>query len=394
MTTDITQPSTVVIDGSVSPGFDPVLAAFADNVALRGDTSASCAVYFDGQRVVDLWTGAATGYTPDSRTCVFSVSKGITTLCLLMAVDDGLLELDAPVVRYWPEYAAGGKEHTTVRQLLAHRAGLPWPERDLSIRQLEQWDPVPAALASQSPAWEPGAAYAYHPLTFGWLAGEVLRRATGKRPSQWLQERIAGPLALNVGFGRPSQDPTYRAMADPLPVTDLMAAAALEQLARHPDLVQAMSLGGVLDPGDLFNTGNRDDVMSCEMPAANLVSSARSLAQLYAAASGELDGIQLVSPATVRDAMRVQSEGQPFVGIDEGNRWGAGFMITSRRRPMTGEGSFGHDGDGCHLAFGNLDQRLGFGYVTTRPGGIPDERANSLCAALRSCLLDRADDEL
>ena len=386
MSTDIRPPSTVVIDGTVSPGFEPVLAAFADNAVLRGDTSASCAVYLDGELVVDLWTGTATGYTADSRPCVFSVSKGVTALCLLMAVEDGHLELDAPVVHYWPEYAAAGKEHTTVRQVLAHRAGLPWPEHDLTVTHLSQWHPVAAALAAQAPAWEPGTAFAYHPLTIGWLAGEILRRATGERPSQWLQARIAEPLHVDVTYGRPSGDQTYRPMTDPLPILDMEAAAAMQQQALNPDLVRALSLGGVLDPADLFGSVNRDDLMACELPAANLVSSARSLARLYAAASGEVDGIRLLSPATLWDAMRVQSEGQPFLGLDEGNRWGTGFMITSPRRPMSGHGSFGHDGAGGHLAFGNLDQGLGFGYVTGRPGGIPDDRANSLCAALRTCL--------
>ncbi|WP_143671916.1 serine hydrolase domain-containing protein, partial [Streptomyces caniscabiei] len=169
----------VQVEGRVDSGFEPIADAFADNFRRRGDTAASCVVYAQGTPVVDIWAGgtARGTWTPDARTVVFSVSKGVTTVCLLMAAERGLIELDAPVGKYWPEFAEKGKETTTVRHLLAHQAGLVAPEADVTLENLRAWESVADALARQAPAWPPGTAYAYHALTFGWLAGEVLRRA-------------------------------------------------------------------------------------------------------------------------------------------------------------------------------------------------------------------------
>lgn len=377
------------VAGTVLPGFEAVADAFAENVAVRGDTGASCAVYRHGELVVDLWVGIGpdADWSPRARSCVFSVSKGITTVCLLMAVERGLLELDAPVAAYWPEFAAAGKADITVRQILSHRAGLAWTEEDLTLEQLAAWTPVTDALARQRPAWEPGEAFAYHALTVGFLAGEVLHRATGMRPNAWLQEHVVRPLGLTMGFGASLDEPDLRLQRDPLPVFDVQGAALLAEALGDPRVQRAFSLGGgVLDPADLFASFNRSEVLSCEIPAGNLVTNARSLARLYAATVGEVDGVRLLRPDTVADARSVQSEGVPFIGPSEGHRWGTGFMLSSARRQMAGEGSFGHDGAGGQLAFAHPEQDVGFGYHTSRPGGLPDDRAESLCAALRTCL--------
>jgi CubicO group peptidase (beta-lactamase class C family) len=137
---------------------------------------------------------------------------------------------------------------------------------------------------------------------------------------------------------------------------------------------------------DLFNAVNRAEWLEPEIPAGNLVTTAHDLAKLYAATVGEVDGVRLLQPGTVRDARLPLSVGAPYVGVDEGNRWGTGFMIDSPRRGMTGAGSFGHDGAGGQLGFANLEQQLSFGYQTLRPGGVPDDRAEALCRALRACL--------
>lgn len=376
------------VNGTVSAGFRAVADAFAENFHERGDTAASCVLYADGQAVVDIWAGR-TGrglWTPDTRTVVFSVSKGVTTVCLLMAAEEGLLELDAPVAAYWPEFAAQGKGSTTVRQLLAHQAGLVAPDQDLTATDLVLWTPVTEALARQAPAWKPGTAYAYHALTVGWLAGEVLWRVTGLRPSEWLHDRIAGPLGLAMTYGVDPAAEDFCPLSAPLPITDQVAAAEMEKAFATPLVRRAMSLGGVFDPRRMPAEAARPEFLRCEMPAANLVTNARSLARLYAATVGEVDGIRLLDAATVRDARTVCSEGEPFAGPDEGKRWGTGFMIDSTRREMAGPGSFGHDGLGGHLAFGHLGAGIGFAYQTAVPGGIPDDRAEALCRALRACL--------
>ena len=373
----------------MAPGFEAVADAFRQNFESRGDTGAACVVYAGGSPVVDIWAGMTDRgpWQPDTRSCLFSVSKGVTTICVLMAVERGAIDLDAPVVTYWPEYGDRGKGTTTVRQLLAHQAGLPAPTADLTPDDVRAWEPVARALAEQAPAWEPGTTYAYHALTLGWLAGEVLRRTTGRRPGQWLAEYVTGPLSLDMSFGVDVDDRTFAPQMAPLPVTDPLAAAALARALQEPLVVRAFTLGGGgLDVADLFGSANGPHFLGSELPAANLVSSARSCARLYAAAVGEVDGVRLLGPDVVRDAMAVQSQGAPFIGPDEGLRWGTGFMLSSARRPMLGEGSFGHDGAGGQLAFGHVGSEVGFGYQTVRPGGVPDVRADELCRALRTCL--------
>ncbi|MFM9595415.1 serine hydrolase domain-containing protein [Streptomyces scabiei] len=314
------------------------------------------------------------------------MSKGVTTLCLLMAAERGLIELDAPVAKYWPEFAEKGKETTTVRQLLSHQTGLVAPEADVTVENLRAWKSVADALARQAPTWPPGTAYAYHTLTFGWLVGEVLRRTTGLRPGQWLREHVEAPLNLKMTYGADPTAADFHPLADPLPHTDPEAAALMANALASPLIERSMSLGGVFDTADLIQTANGEVWLSVEIAAGNLVTSARSLARLYAATVGEVDGVRLLGPDTVRDARVPRCEGRPFVGPDEGNRWGTGFMISSAHRPMAGPGSFGHDGFGGGLAFAHLESEIAFAYQTAQPGGLPDDRSDALCRALRACL--------
>jgi CubicO group peptidase (beta-lactamase class C family) len=380
--------TTTELQGHVLSGFEAVTDAFAANFTERDDTAASCAVYAGGTLVVDLSAGAtAEGpWNQDTRSVVFSVSKGITTLCLLMAVEAGHLELDAPVTDVWPEFGAHGKHTTTLRHILAHRAGLPAPAVDLHAAEIQAWDPVVQALAEQAPAWPPGTAYAYHAMTIGWLAGELLRRSTGKRPNQWLTEHIALPLGVSLHFGTSATAIDVRPVGPPLPDTDPAATHLTALLAADPMVRRAMSMGGAFDPDNLPTVANTIDFLNCEMPGANLIASARALAKVYAAAVGPIEGTRLLTAETVRDARKVQSEGPSFLGTDEGHRWGTGFMLDSAQRGMAGPGSFGHDGLGGQLAFAHLETQIAFAYHTHRPGGIPDDRAEALCRALRTCL--------
>lgn len=380
----------IQIQGEVAPGFEKVADAFADNFKLRGDTGAACTVYVSGKPVVDIWAGT-TGQAPwtrDTKSVVFSASKGILTVLLLMAADLGRLELDAPVAAYWPEFAAAGKESITVRQVLAHQAGLIAPEQDLTVPDLVAWAPVAEVLAKQAPLWAPGTAFAYHAVTMGFLAGEILRRATGERPSGWLRDHVAAPLRLEMGYGADLQDPNLAPIGEQLPDLDpATSAAALAAAASDlPLIARVMGMSGALDGLDLFRTANSSDFLSHESPAANLVTNARNLARFYAATVGNVDGIRLLTADVIRDARKQQSSGVPYLGPADGNRWATGFMINSPRREMLGPGSFGHDGAGGQLGFAHLEHEVGFGYQTIRPGGVPDDRAESLCLALRACL--------
>lgn len=372
-------------DCVIEPGYGAIADEFVRNFEERGDTGAACTVYVDGAIVVDLWAGD-TGSRPwqeGTKSVLFSVSKGILATCILMAVQEGAIDLDAPVARYWPEYAAHGKQHTTVRQVLGHRAGLPGPSEPLTMRDLAGWDPVVRSLADQRPDWEPGTTFTYHPITLGWLAGEILRRTTHARPSQWLRERIAAPLGVDLRFGTDPHDPLLapigpRLAFDPSDLPEIPAA----ELAF---LERCTGMNGAFDGADLFGSANREDFLRAEIPAANITGSAHDLARFYAATIGEIDGVRLLNEETVRDAIIPVSEGRPWLG-PEGPRWGTGFGIQSSFRRMAGPLSFGHDGAGGQLGFADPEYRVAFAYQTIRPGGFDDQRAEALSQALRDCI--------
>ena len=257
----------------------------------------------------------------------------------------------------------------------------------MTVADLAAWHPVADALARQTPLWRPGTTFAYHALTVGWLAGEILRRATGKRPSEWLRQHIADPLGLQTRFGADPETAGFARLLTQLPIEDPIGAAAL--MPADTDLVdRALTMNHALGASglDLFAVANTNSFLSLEIPAGNLVSSARDLARLFAATAGPVDGVRLLAPDTVRDARVPLSWGTSYLGLDDGNRWGTGFMLDSPRRTLAGPGSYGHDGAGGQLGFANLELGIGFGYQTIRPGGYPDERAEALCDALRACL--------
>lgn len=373
------------VHGHVEPGFERVADAFLLNITDRDEVGAACSVVIDGTSVVDVWAGTGRGGTPwtrATRTAVFSVSKAVTAICLLMAADRGLLDLDAPVASYWPEFATHGKGAITVRHALAHRTGVIGFTQPWSAESLAAWDPIVEDLAGQSPLWEPDTAFAYHPVSVGFLAGEVLRRATGLRPSEWLARYVTEPLGLLMTYGADADHPELAPVVLP-------ARGTLEiplSLQDHEQLVlRSVLADGAYGP-DLFSAATTARFLGPESPAANVVTRARDLARLFSAVVSTVDGVRLVGDSVLEEATRPLSYGKPFLGPDKGDVWGTGFMLHSARRGMAGPGSFGHDGAGGHLAFAHPGLGLGFGYHTSRAGGDDDIRAEALCAALRESL--------
>ncbi|WP_165767050.1 serine hydrolase domain-containing protein [Plantibacter elymi (nom. nud.)] len=372
------------VSGHVAPGFGRIADAFALNFRDRGDRGAACSIIIEGTTVVDIFGGEARSgvpWTAHTRSAVFSVSKGVTAISLVMAADQGLLDLDQPVATYWPEFAAHGKDRITIRAALAHRCGVPSFSQPWDAAALSDWYPVVADLAAQQPLWEPGAAFLYHPVSVGFIAGEVLRRATGKRPSEWLAEYVTGPYGLQMSYGAPVSDPDLALQLEPegigggIPLSAEDAALAARMVlmdgAYAPDLFTAANLPGFLGP---------------ESPAANIVTGAADLAALYGATVYATDGPRLLSDDAIAHAIEPISYGKPLIGADRGDVWGTGFMLHSARRSMAGPGSFGHDGAGGQLAFAQPSLGLGFGYQTIQPGGDDDIRAEALCVALRESL--------
>ena len=392
------------VEGHVDAGFEGVRDAFLANFETFGEVGASCAVYRDGTLVVDLRGGVAdlgTGRPWTDRTValVYSATKGITAVCVHLLAERGLLDLDAPVARYWPEFAAAGKADVTVADVLSHRAGLPVVADPLGRDALLAGRPVADALARQAPLWPPRTIHAYHALTYGWLLGEIVLRTTGRTLGGLLTEEVAGPLGLRTWIGLPTREepevaPLIDAVAD-LGALDRITdpgvravAGRVATAAATPTslLARAATTNGAL-PTPQASTWNDPALHRAEIPAANAITDARSLARLYAACTGEVDGLRLLSPATVERARAEQVRGPDAVTLVE-TRFGLGFRLATADKPMLGEGSFGHDGAGGALGFADVQARIGFGYVQNQMVSSPtgDPRTGALLSALRDAL--------
>jgi CubicO group peptidase (beta-lactamase class C family) len=393
------------ITGTVADGFEPVRAAFEANFAQHGELGAAVAVYVDGEPVVDLVGGVAgeagEPYSDDALQLVFSTTKGAAAMCAHLLAQRGELDLDAPVAELWPEYARNGKGATTVAMLLDHQAGVPVVDDPPALDEVLAIDPIVEALAAQAPVWEPGTAHGYHALTYGWLVGEVVRRVDGRRLGQFFAEEIAGPLGLDFWIGLPDE---HQDRVVPL-VASRPSAGDFDPAALDPEIVPLLQdlATAYLDPDSTTNRAlmldgrfllggghlawNLPEVRASEIPAANGVTNARSLAKLYAACVGEVDGVRLLDEATVERAVAERSSGRDRVLVVP-TRFGLGFMLTSSFSPLLGERSFGHPGAGGSLGFGDLEHGVGFGYVMSKmsSGLANDPRARGLIDALRSCL--------
>jgi CubicO group peptidase (beta-lactamase class C family) len=387
------------IHGHAEDGFGSVADAFAANFTDCGELGAAVALYSEGRKVVDLWGGTADQrkgrqWLQDTPAIVFSVTKGVLAICAYQLVEQGRLDLDAPVARYWPEFGGHGKAAITVRMLLSHRAGLVALDRGLSFEEVLDWDPVVRAIEEQAPLWIPDTAYSYHPITYGWLIGEVIRRITSKSPGEFLRTQLSGPLGLDLWIGAPESVIERAAWLEPpMPDTDLVLAAVIaDWFANEPVADRAGSMGGAfgfpLTDGQV--TFNDPAIQRAEIPGANGMGTAESLARLYAACVSKVDGRRIMTSELIDDALVVQSSGRQVFGPpDRGERWGTGFALDSfPAQPLLGPRSFGHGGAGGELAFGDDDHQVGFGYINNRMGCIGDARANLLTAAVRSCLRD------
>lgn len=378
----------VAISGAVESGYEGVRDAFATNFAEHGEVGAGFSLVVDGRTVVDLRGGvsdATSGapYTDDTLQLVFSTTKGATALCANLLAQRGELDVDAPVATYWPEFAQGGKGGIPVRWLLCHKAGLPYIDTHVELDELLAWDPAVEALAAMGPLWEPGTSHGYHAVTYGWLVGEVVRRITGKSLGTFFADEVAGPLGLEFWIGLPDQQqarvapltnrglPRPRAATDPAveseePFEDLVTT--VEKLL-GPDSMLVKALGGAVSmPFVVEGAFNRDDVRAAELPAANGVTNARSLARMYAATIGLVDGASagpLLTPEQVAAASTTQTSGADACLVFE-TTFGLGYMTASPFSPYGSTRSFGHAGAGGSVGFADPENGLGFGYVMNR----------------------------
>ncbi len=362
------------INGVCAARFAAVRDALAHNFRERGELGATVAVTVDGRFVVDLWAGWADEgrsrpWQRDTLVDVFSVGKAIATTALLMLVDRGRLDLDAPVARYWPEFAARGKSGITVRTLLSHQAGLPAIRHALPDQAMYDWQLMTAALAAEEPWWEPGQQHGYHVNTFGFLSGELVRRISGDRIGTFVHREIAGPLDADFHFGLgPEAD---ERIADYI-FTDELVAREPRQGGDDDEARRTLLRCVYLNPPGLSGPGtvNTRAWRAAEMPSTNGHANARAVARIYSALAcgGTLDGIRLLQRETIEQAITEASAGPDFV-LRRDSRFGLGFQLTQPDRPFgPNPRSFGHFGAGGSLGFADPDARLAFGYTMNRAG--------------------------
>ena len=313
----------------------------------------------------------------DTIVLVYSMTKGVSAVCANLLIERGGLDPDAPVAKYWPEFAANGKAAITVRSILSHQAGLAVIDADVTLAEALSWTPVVDALAAQAPNWEPGTAHGYHLRSFGWLVGEIVRRVDGRTIGRLFAEEIAAPLGLDFWIGLPEvEEPRVATLVPPPP--------GFARLIRGlpDDLLLGKATTG---PSGLFmydEMWNRRELRAGELPSSNGVGDARSVARLYASLLGAVDGVRTLQPATVAAASACQVRGPDRVILVD-TAFGLGFMLPPALPPSAGERAFGHGGAGGSVSFADPDADLAFAYVMNdlRFEAEGDPRGESLAAA-------------
>ncbi|HBL07613.1 MAG: beta-lactamase family protein [Acidimicrobiales bacterium] len=382
------------ISGDTAGGFEAVAEAFEHNFDEHDEVGAACCVYVGGEPVVDLWGGTADKvsgrpWERDTLQLHFSTTKGVAAICAAMLYQRGMLDYAAPVALYWPDFAGGGKEQVTVAHCLSHQAGLAAVDADLTLDDLCAVEPVLRALEAQEPLWEPGTANGYHAITYGWIVGEIVRRIDGRSLGRFLADEVAGPLGAESYIGLPeSEEPRVTTLLNaPPPATQEELELMMAVMGPGTMGYRALTMDGAIPFGAPENPFNSRQVHATEMPAANGISEARGLARIYGATVGDVDGIRLIDDDTVRTVRAEHSRGPDRTLVVEG-AWGMGFMLDLEVNPMLTGKSFGHPGAGGSLAFGDLENGVGFAYVMNQMGGgiAGDPRATGLVEAVRSCL--------
>jgi CubicO group peptidase (beta-lactamase class C family) len=318
----------------------------------------------------------------DTIVLVYSMTKGMSAVCANLLVERGLLDPDAPVAKYWPEFAANGKADIPVRWVLSHQAGLAVIDADVTLAQALSWTPVVDALAAQAPNWEPGTAHGYHMRSFGWLVGEIVRRIDGRTIGAFFAQEVAAPLGLDFWIGLPEALESRVATLVPPPPE---FAALIRGLPG--DLLLGKATTG---PSGLFmydDMWNRRELRACELPSSNGVGDARSVARLYASLLGEVDGVRTLQAATVAAASECQVRGPDRVILVD-TAFGLGFMLPPALPAAVGRRAFGHGGAGGSASFADPDAGLAFAYAMNdlRFEVDGDPRGETLAAAAYSCL--------
>jgi CubicO group peptidase (beta-lactamase class C family) len=381
------------VHGRCDARFTAVRRAFEENFRERGELGAAVAVTVGGRTVVDLWGGWADAahtrpWDQDTLVNVWSTTKGPVALCAHILADRGLLDLDAPVAVYWPEFAAAGKEKVLVRHLLSHRAGLAGLREPHSLEQLCDWELTTQRLAATQPWWEPGTTSGYHALTYGHLVGEVVRRVSGLMPGAFLEREVTGPLGIDFRLGLPEKD--YGRVAElhqPPVTTSSEQAVAFAQLA--PAAIAALT-----NPPVSAADAVTPEWRAAEIPAANGHGTARAVAELYGvfAGRGSYGSHRVLSPEAAERVRESQGSCRDLVlgaGLGRETEAGLGLWLSGSSGSYgPSPRAFGHDGFGGSCGLADPEAEVSMGYVMNRMGPhiADDPRKMALVDALYSAL--------
>lgn len=375
-----------MIDGTWDDRFQPVIDELSRSFAERGEDGASLCITVGGEVVVDVWGGS---FGRDTVSIVHSCTKGATALCAHVLASRGLLDIEAPVAEYWPEFAKNGKEQATVRMMLDHSVGVPVFRRTLERGELYDWDHVVEMLEHEEPFWEPGTRNGYHMINFGWTVGELVRRVSGRSLGTFFQDEIAGPLGLDFWIGLPESEehrvvpmiPFVRQSGDPL-------GAFAMTLLNDPASIPALAMGNMLS-----THMNAREFRAAEIGGGGGVTNGRGLAGMYTPLA--LDDGRLVDHETLERMRRVSVATNDDATLRIATRFALGFMVSMDNRAkvekdsvVLGEHAFGHVGAGGSIGFADPSLGLAFGYTMNRmgPGILLNERGQSLVDATYAVL--------
>lgn len=369
------------VQGEVHDRYAGVKAVFENNLASGEDIGAGFCATVEGEAVVDLWGGFADpartrAWERDTIVNVYSTTKTMTALTALLVADRGGLDFDAPVAKYWPEFAANGKAGVTVAHLMSHSAGLSGWREPISNDDLYDWEKVTSLLAAQAPFWAPGTAPGYHAITQGYLVGEVVRRITGKSLGTVFREEIAEPLGADFWIGLPASEDTRVAELLPPP-----AGQSQAEVRNQTEVQRNMATNPGIDVSKTKTRGWR----GAEIPAAGGTGNARSVALIHTilANGGVAKGRRFMSEAGCRKALELRSEGKDLV-LDTPARFGLGFGLAGGMLPLPNPNSMYWGGYGGSLIIIDMDARTTFAYVMNKMAGTTqgDMRALGLCMAM------------
>ncbi len=374
--------SAVEVQGTCSERFEPVKAALADKLASGDELGACIAINVGGHTVADMWGGyrdeaRTTPWTKDTITNVWSSTKTVTNLAALMLADRGQLDVYAPIARYWPEYAASGKQDIEVRHLLAHTSGVSGWEQPFVTRDMYDWDKSTAQLASQAPWWEPGTASGYHALNQGHMVGEIVRRITGKSLKRFVAEEVAGPLGADFQIGALERD--WDRIADVVPPPPL--PFDMDSIDPQSPAFKTFT-GPVADAAAANTPGWRH----ADMGACNGHGNARSVGRILSAVSlgGEVDGIRLLGPKTIDLIFDEQASGVDLV-LGVPLRFGIGYGLPNETIPyLPDERICFWGGWGGSVIIMDLGRRMTISYMMNKmgPGIVGSDRSEAYVRAV------------